>query len=294
MTRDASGPAGAMRRHGVAAAPPAAAPGEADGFPRLTEKIRAESGFVCASYKDGCLRRRIAVRMRARAVHTYDDYARVLDADPGEWERLLDALTINVTRLFRDAEAFAAVARHVVPALWAAERGPLRVWSAGCASGEEAYSLAALFHRHAVAVGEGPQVGRVQVLGSDIDRASLAAAEAGRFPEHAFTDTPAELRARYFTGTAPATVSPDLRALVRFERRDLLHDSPPPGPHHLIACRNVLIYFDHQTQERLLVALRDALAPGGFLLLGRVEALLGEARHGLAMVVPRERIFRRS
>jgi chemotaxis protein methyltransferase CheR len=294
MSRDGSAPAGARRGPGAGAAPRTVAPGEADGFPRLTAKIRAESGFVCDSYKDGCLRRRIAVRMRARAVHTFDDYGRVLDADAGEWERLLDALTINVTRLFRDAEAFAAVARHVVPALWAAERGPLRVWSAGCASGEEAYSLAALFHRHADAIGEAREVGRVQVLGSDIDRASLAAAAAGRFPEHAFTDTPADLRARYFTGHGPATASPELRALVRFERRDLLHEAPPPGPHHLIACRNVLIYFDHQTQERLLVALRDALAPGGFLVLGRVETLLGEARHGLAMVVPRERIFRRT
>src|SRR5581483_5289366 len=117
-------------------------------FHELTHKISGERGFVCASYKEKCLRRRIAVRMRARGVHTYRDYARVLDADAGEYERLLDTLTINVTKLFRNWEAYAALAEHVVPVLWHREAPQIPVWSAGCSSGDEPYSLAILFHRY--------------------------------------------------------------------------------------------------------------------------------------------------
>jgi chemotaxis protein methyltransferase CheR len=266
---------------------------DADGFRALTEKISVERGFRCASYKEKCLRRRIAVRMRARAVHTYGDYVAVLDSDPHEYERLLDALTINVTKLFRNWPTYDAIARDVVPALWARSDPALRVWSAGCASGEEAYSLGVLFHRHAEARGELDRLGRVRILGSDIDRESLAAAARGSYNETAFDDTPAELRERYFSPGPPSAVAPEVKALTAFERRDLLREPAPPGGHHLIVCRNVVIYFDRATQETLFERFHEALAPGGFLVLGRVETLLGRARTMFATVDPRERIFRR-
>lgn len=266
---------------------------EADGFDRLTAKIRDESGFRCGSYKERCLRRRLGVRMRARGAHSYDDYARVLDGDAREWDRLLDALTINVTRLFRDAETWQAIERLVVPELWQRADDELHVWSAGCASGEEPYSLAAMLHAQAERAGEGARAARVRVLGTDIDRASLEAAAAGRFAESAFDDAPPALRTRYFSAGYPAAASDELRAIVRFERRDLLREPAPPGLFHLVVCRNVLIYFDRESQERLFATFRDALAPGGFLVLGRVETLLGEARSGFAPASARDRIFRR-
>ena len=263
------------------------------GFASLTTRIAAESGFPCASYKERCLRRRIAVRMRARGAHTFAAYERVLDGDAREWERLLDALTINVTKLFRNWESWAVIGREVVPALWRSSGSEIRAWSAGCSSGEEPYSLGVLFRAHAEAVGDLEGLARVRILGSDIDRASLAAAEQGRFGELAFADTPASLRERWFSPGLPAEIAPEVRQLVRFERRDLLHDEPPPGPMQLILCRNVLIYFDRASQERLLASFRDLLAPGGFLVLGKVETLLGDSRRGFAAVDPRERIFRR-
>jgi chemotaxis methyl-accepting protein methylase len=262
------------------------------GFAALTAKIARDRGFGCASYKEKCLRRRIAVRMRARGVHTYADYARVLDADGAEYERLLDALTINVTKLFRNWETYAAVAEKVVPALWALGE-PISVWSAGCSSGEEPYSVATLFHRHAETSGAlGELATRVRVLGSDIDQRCLVAAECGTFEEGDFADTPPELRQRYFDGRAPFTIAPDVKQLVRFEKRDILAQSPPAGPHHLIFCRNVLIYFGRETQERLFDAFHRALAPGGFLVLGKVETLLGTARSRFVVVDARERIYR--
>jgi chemotaxis methyl-accepting protein methylase len=129
-------------------------------------------------------------------------------------------------------------------------------------------------------------------LGTDIAARSLEAADRGTFEESDFADTPDELRRRYFAPAPPFTVVPDVRRMVRFERRDLLAEAPPAGPHHLICCRNVLIYFDRETQERLFQKFRDALAPTGFLVLGKVETLLGAARNRFAALDGRERIFR--
>ncbi len=263
------------------------------GFARLTAKIATERGFGCAGYKEKCLRRRIAVRMRARGVHTFDEYARSLDGDAVEYEKLLDALTINVTKLFRNWEVYDAVSRLVVPPLWALGAPELRVWSAGCSSGEEPYSLACLFHRHAVAARDEARLDSLRVLGTDIDRGSLLQAERGTFDERAFADTPPELRGRYFAADPPHAIVPEVRRLVKFARRDLLSEGPPAGLHHLVVCRNVVIYFDRETQEALFERFHDALAPGGFLLLGKVETLLGRARSMFAPVEARERIFRR-
>jgi chemotaxis protein methyltransferase CheR len=278
---------------GPTPAPPAGPDRE---FNELTAKISRDRGFACARYKEKCLRRRIAVRMRARGVHTYADYARLLDADDSEYDRLLDALTINVTKLFRNWPVYDALFERVIPVLWQLEAPHIRVWSAGCSSGEEAYSLAILFHRYASLRGMLAQIARVEIVGTDIDRASLAAAERGQFLDGDFAETPDELRERYFSKTAPFSVASAIAKLVRFERRDLLEDGPPPVPgggFHLISCRNVLIYFDRETQERLFETFHRALAPGGFLVLGKVETLLGPVRARFAPVDARERIFRR-
>ena len=265
-------------------------------FADLTTKISRERGFACARYKEKCLRRRIAVRMRARAVHSYADYAKLLDSDLTEYDRLIDALTINVTKLFRNWPAYQSLAERVIPVLWELPSPRLQVWSAGCSSGEEAYSMAILFHEHAAQRRMQSLIGRVDILGTDIDRASLTAAARGQFDEGDFAETPPVLRERYFSASRPFTVSPAIAQLVRFERRDLLEQDPPAVPSggfHLICCRNVLIYFDRDTQERLFERFHGALLPGGFLMLGKVETLLGPARSRFAPVDARERIFRR-
>ena len=267
--------------------------GPDDGFQALLDKISRDRGFHCASYKATCLRRRVGVRMRARAVHLYGDYAALLDRDADEYDHLLDALTINVTKLFRNPEAFGAIADEVVPALWDSPRGRIRVWSAGCSSGEEAYSLAALFYGHAAGRGHLDQLDRVDVLGTDLDRRSLAAAGRGEFDEQAFSETPEEWRTRYFTGRPPSTVRPEIRRIVGFRQHDMLREPPPRAVNDLIVCRNAVIYFDRASQERLFESFYGALSPGGFLVLGKVETLFGPARQLFAPVNGRERIFRR-
>jgi chemotaxis methyl-accepting protein methylase len=269
-------------------------------FRLLAAKIARETTFPCESYKPQVLRRRIAVRMRARGVDSYPEYARVLDADRHEYARLIDVLTVNVTRFFRDAPTYDALANLVVPRLWTECGDSIAVWSAGVASGEEAYSLAALFHEEARRRDELHRLGRVRVLGTDIDRASLLAAARAQYPPSAFREAPSELLDRLFPRTddtcagGTRAVATRVRAVVDIQRRDLLRDAPPPGQFDLIACRNVIIYLDRAAQEQLVATLHASLRPGGYLVLGRAEMLLGPARLRFTPVLPRERIFRRN
>jgi chemotaxis methyl-accepting protein methylase len=231
--------------------------------------------------------------MRACRMDTYTSYAKHLDGNPEEWEKLLDALTINVTKFFRNPDVYDALAELVVPALWALPDPTLRVWSAGCASGEETYSIAILFHRYAATEGQLGRLSRVEVLGTDIDRRSLAAAERGSYMAPAFTDTPVALRQSYFSEAEPAGVIPAVRAITRFERRDLLNDPVPKGAFHLVVCRNVMIYFDRASQNRLVERFHSVLVPGGFLALGKTETLFGVLRERFVTLRQRERVYRR-
>lgn len=264
------------------------------GFIALCRKIERDSGFRCSSYKDTCLRRRISVRMRARSAATFADYAGLLDTDQIEYDRLVATLTINVSRFFRNPETFACVASKVLPELWVSASPLIRIWSAGCATGEEPYSLAVLCREHALARGEADRLDRLRIIASDVDRDAVSTASRGRYQAAAFGDTAPAVVERYFPlENGLHTVSPAIRNLVAFERRDLLEGQGPGGRLHMIVCRNVIIYFTRATQERLFDMFRELLLPGGFLVLGKVETLLGKSREMFAPVSSRERIFRR-
>ena len=268
---------------------------EERAFRALTEKITRARGVSCDAYKDRCLRRRIAVRMRARGVHSFSDYSRVLDSDGHEYDRLIDALTINVTKFFRNNEAWTALAPYLAER-WKARSGAVAVWSAGCASGEEPYTIAAALAETARTTGQSDWLSRARVLATDIDRQSLERATAARYAAAAFSETPAEVLRRWIEpAAADGTRTPvaAVRGLVTVQRHDLTTGRPPGGPFDLVVCRNVVIYFDRDTQERLFQVFANALRPEGLLLLGKVETLLGPAREQLRMENPRERIYRR-
>jgi chemotaxis protein methyltransferase CheR len=265
--------------------------GEDAAYDRLIARITAEGGFSCASYRDGCLRRRLAVRMRATRCASYAAYDRHLSAHATEWPRLLDALTINVTQFYRNPEVFHALAARVLPGLWDAP-GPLRLWSAGCATGEEAWTLAMLLHAQAMAAGTAPQALGSAIHATDVDPNALQAAQRGVYPRTALRDLPVALRHAYVPGDPP-TVIEALRPLVRFATQDLHRDPPPATGLTLIVCRNVLMYFERPAQEAILRRFHAALAPEGLLLVGKSEALLGDARQWFAPVDPAIRLFRR-
>jgi chemotaxis protein methyltransferase CheR len=273
---------------------PASTPADEQGFIALCRKIERDRGFRCSSYKDTCLRRRMSVRMRAKGAKTYADYAGILDTDPVEYDHLVETLTINVSKFFRNPETFACISTKVLPELWASRSPILRLWSAGCATGEEPYSLAVACREYALAVNDLRSLDRVRIIGSDVDRESVSGASKGRYQPASFVETPPAVVDKYFPlERGLHSVAPEIRNLVAFEQRDLLDGAGPGGRLHMIVCRNVIIYFTRETQERLFEMFYDLLLPGGFLVLGKVETLLGKSREHFAPVSSRERVYRR-
>jgi chemotaxis protein methyltransferase CheR len=262
-------------------------------FETLTREISRVVGVPLDIYKSKCLRRRIAVRMRACGAHTFDEYLGVLNRTPAEYERLRDALTINVTRFYRNPETWESLRARFLPDLLRARDGWLDVWSAGCSSGEEPYTIAMLVAELAAAAGRASWMDRLRIQATDIDRESLAHAGSAVYRREAFQDMPSGLLGRY-TRETPAGIAilPVIRRCVTVRRFDLSQERMGAGSFDLIVCRNVVIYFDRPMQERLFAHFADALRPGGVLVLGKVESLLGPARERLALVDTRERIFR--
>jgi len=260
-------------------------PGDDEALAVLLQKIERR-GLRVSSYKEPCLRRRLAVRMRARAVHTWLDYARVLDTTPEEFDLLLDALTINVTRFFRNTDSYAVLRDRVVAEL-ARKPTPVAVWSAGCATGEEPYSLAILFDQAT------PRA-RVRIDATDLDPGALAFLGKAEYPASAVEEVPPEVLKTYFSPGPPYRLAERAKKLVRPVRHDLTRDQAPQPPYDLIVCRNVVIYFDRPTQERLFELFHDALVPEGWLLLGKVETLFGTSRTLFKTADARERLFRKS
>lgn len=256
----------------------------------LKRLISGTLGFHCDGYKERCLRRRIAVRMRAHGIHTYAAYGELLEHDTEEYERLLDALTINVSKFYRNPEVWEVLRASVLPDLFARREPEIRIWSAGCAGGEEPYTIAMVLNEHAESHAD--TVDRFSILATDIDRDSLAWADRGSYTDFAMSDITAPMRERWLTGSGPYQIQPELRRQVRFSTLDLIRD-PFPEQQHLIFCRNVIIYFERDIQQQLFRRFHDALAPGGYLVLGKVEALFGAAAGLYTTVASRHRVFRR-
>jgi two-component system CheB/CheR fusion protein len=244
-----------------------------DGFEALLAFIRASRAFDLTGYKRNTLRRRFDRRMQAVGADSHADYMDHLQVHPEEFGFLFDMVLINVTSFFRDEAAWAYLAEQVVPALIAARPGgaPIRVWSAGCASGEETYTLAIVL---AEALGATAFSERVKIYGTDIDEEALALARQGSFDERRIAPVPEELRDRYFDRAGANWVfRRDLRRSVIFGRHDLTTDAPISRL-DLLVCRNTLMYFNAEAQRHILARFRFGLSPGGYLFLGKAETLL--------------------
>ena len=270
-------------------------PTDDPGFDQLTRRISEVAGVSTEAYKPRCLRRRIAVRMRAHNVTSYEEYLAILEGTPDELQKLSDALTINVTKFFRNIELWQRLREDVIPQLWQNGGRPVRVWSAGCASGEEPYTLAMLFADTAARARHTEWMKRLVIDATDIDRVCLERARAGSYPLGVFSETPGEFLTRYTDAATDGgrMVTDDIRSAVHVHRLDLTRDRPRNPPYDLVVCRNVLIYFDRAMQERLFAIFAEALRPGGILVLGKVETILGPTRDQLELVDARERVYRR-
>jgi chemotaxis methyl-accepting protein methylase len=262
------------------------------GFPLLVRRLEGESLPALAMYKDKCLQRRLAVRMRACGARTLAEYVTQLDTRPEEVERLRAALTINVTQFYRNPTAWARLGAELTTDWWEG-LDSCRAWSAGCSSGEETYTLAMVLTEAAECLPAGRQVD-IRVEGTDVDPACLAAAREAWYPLRSLAEAPTPQMERWTVPDGEGRrVAGPIRSRTRFHHHDIGTELAPGGPYDVIACRNVLIYFERSTQERVLLRLAGALRPGGMLLLGKVEMLVGAARDQLETVDGRERLFRR-
>jgi chemotaxis protein methyltransferase CheR len=268
--------------------------GTAHEFSLLLKYINDARGLDCKQYKPNYLKRRISVRMRARSTPRYLDYMQLLKQDPEEYRQLLNDLTINVTEFFRDPDVYQAIRDKLLPDILEYKRGKrsntIRIWSAGCATGEEPYSLAMLawdcFSRQ-----KEKDYWVARITATDLDDKSLHTAKRGRYP--VINVLPGSQPERYFEREGEEwRVRNDILHMVKFYKADLM-GRPTHRFMDMVVCRNVLIYFEKEMQKKLLLSFHQALRRDGFLVLGKSEAIVGTVGTQFEPYLRRERIYRK-
>jgi len=241
-----------------------------DDFILLKRFIEQTLGIQCSNYKEDYIKRRLLSRMRSTSSESYGDYLKYLKANPPELENLRNALTINVTEFFRDNDVYEFLKKDILPALFK-ERKRLRIWCAGCSTGEEPYSLAMILsdlmaHNPAISV---------QIFATDIDKVVLAKAQEGIYTPKAMIKLSETQIHRHFTKLPDGNfqVKPRLKELIRFRPHDLMSGIPVSQWLDLITCRNVTIYFTEKQKDELAKMFHAALVTGGFYIMGKTEYL---------------------
>src|SRR4051794_25087649 len=239
--------------------------------------LQASRGFDFHGYKPASLARRVRKRMDMVGVEGFARYQDYLEVHPDEFANLFNTILINVTSFFRDPAAWDVVRTLAIPQIIStkAPGEAIRIWSAGCATGEEAYTLAMVL---AEELGEDQFRERVKIYATDVDDDALNVARHAVFTDRQVESVPPELLAKYFEHTDQLhTFRKELRRQVIFGRHDLINDAPISRI-DLLTCRNTLMYLNAETQARVLARLHFALNDGGFLLLGRAETLMAHGQ----------------
>jgi len=264
---------------------------DAWAFEALKELFVREKGFDLEAYKERCILRRIYLKVRSKGHSDLGAYYRVLSRHPEELEHLFQYLTINVTEFFRNPSAFHFLERTIFPRVMAEHslHGTFEVWSAGCSSGEEPYSLAIALlrakRRHRIPT-------PFHVLATDVDRSILAKARAGIYSREALKNLDEETIKTYFReGEKGYSVTSEVRDSITFSASDVLKGKPG-AMHSLVVCRNLLIYFSRENQEKVISGFSRNLFDGGYLMLGKAETLIGKNRLHFQSISPTERIYR--
>jgi two-component system CheB/CheR fusion protein len=277
------------RRYVRAAAGGAAAPmGEA--FAQIIDLLRKRTSHDFALYKEGTLGRRIERRMALNGVAESSRYLELLTQDPAELQNLVDDLLINVTRFFRDTEAFDLLAKQIIPELVHKHppEQPIRVWVAGCSTGEEAYSLAMILLEE---IARAKRNLRLQIFATDVDADAIAFAREGLYPPTIEADVPPARLSRFFTREeAGYRASRELRASIVFSVHDLVADAPFSRL-DIVSCRNLLIYLRPEVQQKVISLFHFALREGAILFLGGSETV-GAAGDRFEPISKTERLYR--
>ncbi|HLL23331.1 MAG TPA: CheR family methyltransferase, partial [Kofleriaceae bacterium] len=264
--------------------------GAADSLRDILTLVRIRSGHDFTSYKRATLFRRVSRRMQVCQMPSIADYHGYLRDHPSELPHLLRDFLISVTNFFRDREAFDALEREVIPQIFIGkgQGEQVRVWVAGCATGEEVYSIGMLLVEHAARIGA---TNGIQLFATDIDEEALVDARAASYPESIIVDVGPERIERFFTReNGYYRVTKELRELVLFSPHNLLRD-PPFSRLDLVSCRNLLIYLNREAQDRVLNLFHFALRPDAFLFLGSSES--AENTSMFSPLDAKHRLFRR-
>ena len=259
----------------------------------IRDIVFEKEGFDLDSYKDKCIQRRISYRIRTSGCKSVEDYMEVLRRKEEEVKRLLSALTINVTEFFRNRSTFDKLRDIVLPDIFAMKERDrsIRIWSAGCASGEEPYTVAIILKE---SFPEELKRFDISITATDVDEEIINKAAAGVYTREKLTGVEPTLRDKFFQESGDCyRLSDDIKKMVSFRREDIFQERLH-GENDLVICRNLLIYFSKEKQEWVQNKFWKSLNPGGFLLLGRSEILVGESRRFFLTVCPRERIYRKS
>jgi chemotaxis protein methyltransferase CheR len=264
-----------------------------EAFEMIRRILKNLNGFNLDSYKDKCIKRRISIRIRATNCKTAEAYCELLLNNEAELDLLLKVLTIHVSHFYRNPPTFEKLKREIFPSLFSRckreGRDDLKLWSVGCASGEEPYTLALILKDNFSADMQGINV---SILATDVDAATLEVAKQAAYHADRLAEVPDSIKTRYFEqGGAKYQLMPEITKLVTFRQGDLSNITSYPKS-DLILCRNVLIYFERSQQEKILNGFADALSSGGVLVLGKSETLVGETRQRFRTICPVERIYR--
>jgi chemotaxis protein methyltransferase CheR len=250
-------------------------------FKRLREIVHARTGIALSEAKRELVYGRLARRLRKLKMQSFAEYCQLVETgEPAELEELTNAITTNLTSFFREGYHFEQLAAEALPQIESkrAATRRLRLWSAGCSTGEEPYSLAVVLSE---------AMGRlanwdVKLLATDIDSKVVATAAEGVYAAERFKGVPAERVKKWFPPAAGrpgfSGASPELKSLITFKQLNLLDPWPMKGPFDVIFCRNVVIYFDKPTQRRLFDRMAELQEPGGWLFIGHSENLLNVTR----------------
>lgn len=241
-----------------------------DEFALLLGYIERSLDVRCSQYKEDYIRRRLMSRMNVTKMPTYKEYHAFLRVHPEEKTALRNALTINVTKFFRDPEVFSLLRREIIPSLLKTKKR-VRIWSAGCSSGEEPYSLAIILHEACLLDKEASYT----IYATDIDNEILAKAKRGVYEKNALENLSDLQIKRHFNllSDGKYEVKPHLRKDIRFLYHDLMKGVPVSKYLDVISCRNVTIYFDEKQKSELLRVFHEGLLPGGYYIMGLSEYL---------------------
>ena len=239
----------------------------------FTAAVHQLTGIDLTAYNERQMKRRIDSFILRNRCQNYSDYYRAISSDRGSLKKFANFITINVTEFFRNPPQWEKLRSDILPGLMKL-RGPMKIWSSACSTGEEPYSLVLLLNQFM-------DLNAIHLLATDIDEGAIAKARQGVYLRDSLKNLPEGYTEKYFDCRKDQyQIKDKVKACVEFRKLNLLKDSYPKGC-HLILCRNVMIYFTQEAKDRMYQRFHDALLPGGILFLGNTEQILNPVKYGL-------------